>query len=96
MNKNPEIQLHNGFSNHGGEGDLLVGIITKGSIAEDAVLIIEDRKIEMSKIQIHEDLDWNVTRIEFEVERNLESPVYWWKLYNSKLGVRNTIDYKTI
>jgi len=91
-NQEAEILLQNGFPNHGGQGDMLVGIILKGQVEEDAFLIIEGRKVKMSKIQIQEDLKWNVTRIEFEVERNIKPPVYWWKLYNSKIEVKNTTD----
>ncbi|MFT6921561.1 MAG: hypothetical protein ACJA1C_000558 [Crocinitomicaceae bacterium] len=90
MNREAEILLHNGFPNHGGEGNLLVGIVSKGQIEKDAVLIIDQREIMMSKIQVREDSEWNVTRIEFEVDRNLNPPIYWWKLYKSKIKVKNT------
>jgi hypothetical protein len=38
-----EILLHNGFPNHNGEGDLLVGIISRGQIKTDALLVVEGR-----------------------------------------------------
>lgn len=85
-----EILLHNGFPNHGGDGDLLVGVILNGQISKDAFLLIEDREIKMSKIEIREDLRDNVTRIEFEVNRKIDPPVNWWKLYNTKIKVKNT------
>ena len=94
-NQEAEILLHNGFPNHGGEGDLLVGIISKGKIEQDAVLIIDEREIQMSKIQVRDDSEWNVTRIEFEVDRNICPPIYWWKLYYNKIKVKNTSYNKT-
>ncbi len=50
MNEEAEILLHNGFPNHGGEGDLLVGIVSKGQIEKDAVLIIDQREVMMSNV----------------------------------------------
>lgn len=82
-----EILLRNGFPNHLGEGDLLVGIISKGEVQKNAVLIIEGREVKMRKIQIREDS--GVASIEFEVDRNIEPPVNWSKLYNSRIKVKN-------
>jgi len=90
MNQEAEILLQNGFPNHGGDGDLLVGIISKGQIEKDAIMIINSREIKMSKIHIKYDPDWDVTRVQFEVDKNINPPILWWKLYKSKIKVKNT------
>ncbi len=90
-----EIVLHNGFPNQGDDGILLVGILSKGEVLENAVLKVGDREIKMNKIKIREDAEHKVFRIEFEVDRNIEPPVNWWKLYQNRVEVKNTTSSKS-
>jgi hypothetical protein len=88
--KNAEIELHNGFPNPVGEGNLLVGIITAGIVHEDALLLIGEQEVKMYKIETIRDSVDDVVRIQFEVERNLNPEISWWKLFGSKIKVKNT------
>lgn len=84
-----EILLQNGFPNHGKEGYLFVGKVTKGQIKKNAVLIINNHKIKIDEIQFRENSKHDFTRIVFEVDRNLEPPIEWKKLFNSTIKVIN-------
>jgi len=83
-----EIFLQNGFPNHNGRGSLLVGTVSKGKIHSKAVLLIEGGEIEMFNIKCWEDNKWNVSRIEFEIEKNLSPSIEWWKYFKTTLRVK--------
>ena len=91
MNIEAEILLHNVFLNHKGEGYLLVGIISKGEIKNEAFLIINGQKVSMNKIKIQNDSKDNTVRIEFEVDREILPSIKWWKLFDKNIEVKNVL-----